>query len=130
MGRKQIHSHTELIVYQRSFDLSMRIFQLSKGFPNEERFALTDQIRRSSRAVCANLAEAWQRRRYRRSFISRLNDAEAELAETQTWLQFAAACAYLELELASQLRNDYQGLSIALASMIIHADNWLLPVPE
>ena len=73
-------------VYQIAFDVAMKIFELSKNFPKEEKYSLIDQIRRSSRSVCANLAEAWRRRRYKGSFLSKLNDAEAEAAETQVWL--------------------------------------------
>ena len=76
-------------MYRRSFAQAMRIFELSRGFPVEERFSLTDLLRRSSRSVCANLAEAWRKRRYEAAFVSKLCDVEAEAAETQTWLQFA-----------------------------------------
>lgn len=86
---KLVRIHGELEVYRRAFDSAMRIFELSKGFPREETFALTDQIRRSSRAVCANLAEAWRKRRYRKHFVSKLIDCESEAAETQVWLTFA-----------------------------------------
>lgn len=82
MGRKPIQSHRELEVYQLAFEAAMRIFEVTKSFPPEERYSLTDQIRRSSRSVCANLAEAWRRRRYVGSFVNRLNDSEAEAAET------------------------------------------------
>jgi four helix bundle protein len=129
MARKQIGSHTDLTVYQLAFDLAMQIFELTKAFPKEERYALTDQIRRSSRSVCAQLAEAWRKRQYRNAFVSKLNDATAELAETQTWLQFAAACQFLELPLSTELSERYEGLSRAIVTMILHADDWLLPPP-
>ena len=80
--REVVKSHTDLRVYQAAFETAMRIFELSKGFPVEERYALTDQIRRSSRSVCANLAEAWRKRRYRAAFVAKLSDCEAEAAET------------------------------------------------
>lgn len=83
--QKLIHHHENLEVYKVAFDTAMTIFQVSKSFPKEEKYALTDQIRRSSRSVCANLAEAWRRRRYQGSFLSKLNDAEAEAAESQVW---------------------------------------------
>ncbi len=84
----RITTHRELEVYQLAFDAAMKIFKLSKGFPKKETCSLTDQIRRSSRSVCANLAEAWRRRRYHAAFVNKLNIAEAEAAETQTWLEF------------------------------------------
>jgi len=79
----KIQMHRDLRVYQRAFDLSMKIFEMSSAFPKEEKYSLTDQIRRSSRSVCANLAEAWRKRRYQAAFVSKLSDAEAEAAETQ-----------------------------------------------
>ncbi len=92
--RKPLRRHTELEVYQRAFKAAMCVYELSRGFPKEERYALTDQLRRSSRSVCANLAEAWRKRRYEGAFVCKLNDCEAEAAETQTWLQFAVECSY------------------------------------
>jgi len=89
---KKIIRHFELDVYKKSFAAAMKIFELSKSFPAEERYSLTDQIRCSSRSVCANEAEAWRKRVYRAHFASKLTDSEAEAAETQTWLQFAAEC--------------------------------------
>lgn len=83
----KIQQHTELEVYKKAFDAAMLIFQESKGFPKEEIYSLTDQIRRSSRSICANLAEAWRKRRYKAAFISKLSDAESEAAETQVWLE-------------------------------------------
>lgn len=81
MNREVIKDHKDLEVYKMAFEAAMRIFELSKRFPIEERFSLTDQIRRSSRSVCANLAEAWRKRRYEAAFVAKLNDCEAELAE-------------------------------------------------
>ncbi len=97
MSRQQIQSHHELEVYQLAFEAAMQIFELSKRFPVEERYSLTDQVRRSSRSVCANLAEAWRKRRYEAAFVAKLNDSEAEAAETQTWIEFAVKCNYLGL---------------------------------
>ena len=99
----KIENHTDLLVYQKAFDAAMRIFELSKSFPQEEKFSLTDQIRRSSRSVCANLAEAWRKRRYEAMFISKLADSEGEAAETQVWLEFAGKCKYLKREEAAEL---------------------------
>jgi four helix bundle protein len=84
----------------------MQIFRLSKKFPVDERYSLTDQIRRSSRSVCANLAEAWRKRRYEGSFINKLNDAEAEAGEAQAWLQFAVECEYLDKTVADNLHKS------------------------
>jgi four helix bundle protein len=92
----KIQQHTDLEVYKKAFDAAMLIFAATKKFPKEETYSLTDQIRRSSRSVCANLAEAWRKRRYKAAFISKLSDAEGEAAETQVWLQFAVSCRYLD----------------------------------
>src|SRR6266540_2306274 len=92
----KITSHRDLEVYKRAFRAAMRIFELSKSFPKEETYSLTDQIRRSSRSVCSNIAEAWRKRRYEAAFVSKLNDAESEAAESQVWLQFSVECEYLD----------------------------------
>ena len=121
-----IKTHENLEVYQMAFDAAMNIFELSKQFPKEERYSLTDQIRRSSRSVCANLAEAWRRRRYQGSFLLRLNDAEAEAAETQVWLKFAVKCQYLNVDTARELYRQYNKI---IGSIVIIANDykkWLL----
>src|SRR5438105_6123999 len=92
---KKIRSHRDLNVYANGFKSAMEIFEISKSFPKEETYSLTDQIRRSSRSVCANLAEAWRKRRYEAAFIAKLSDAESEAAETQVWTEFAVKCEYL-----------------------------------
>jgi four helix bundle protein len=94
-----------LIVYQKSFELARRIYEISKTFPKEEKYSLTDQIRRSSRAVCANLAEAYCKRRYEPYFISKLSDSDMENTETQVWLNFAAECNYISNEHCMELRE-------------------------
>jgi len=103
------------------------IFELSRKFPKEETYSLTDQIRRSSRSVCTNLAEAWRKRRYEAAFISKLNDVEAEAAETQTWLEFALACGYLKKEVASDLSGFYDRIIGTVVGMINHTDSCILP---
>jgi four helix bundle protein len=103
-----------LIVYQKSYDLAMQIFQLTKDFPKEEKYSLIDQIRRSSRAVSSNLAEAYCKRRYPAHFISKLTDADMENYETQTWLQFSFDCEYLSEEKYSEL----EGLSLEVGRLI------------
>lgn len=124
--RKAIRRHTELEVFQRSFDAAMDLFWLSKKFPIEERYSLTDQVRRSSRSVAANLTEAWRKRRYPASFVAKLSDAEAEATETQTWIRFAESCEYLPEVEASKLLSDYDAIIGKLVTMIQHPDHWKL----
>ena len=124
--QKLINNHEELEVYRIAFETAMTIFQISKNFPKEEKYALTDQIRRSSRSVCANVAEAWRRRRYQASFLSKLNDAEAEAAESQVWLKFAVKCEYLDVEIARELYTQYNQVLGMLVKMTNNADKWLL----
>ena len=108
----------------------MEIFEVSKRFPVEERYALTDQIRRSSRSVCANLAEAWRKRRYQAAFIAKLSDSEAEAAETQTWLEFAVKCNYLSPNQAKTLYHTYNQILGKLVHIIQNPTPWLLPPPK
>ena len=122
----KIKTHEDLEVYQIAFKAAMEIFELSKKFPTEERYSLTDQIRRSSRSVCANLAEAWRKRRYKAAFIAKLSDSEAEAAEVQVWLKFAVECNYLEIEKARDLYKDYNRIIGGLVNMIHNADKWVL----
>lgn len=91
----KILSYRELRVFRSAMDLTMEIFELTKSFPPEEKYSLTDQIRRSSRSVCANIAEAWRKRRYKAAFIAKINDSETEACETQVWLELALLCKYL-----------------------------------
>jgi four helix bundle protein len=93
----------ELLAYKRAFDLAMQIYELSKSFPLEEKYSLTDQIRRSSRSVCANIAEAYRKRRYPNHFISKLTDSDAENSETNVWLEFAFECNYITKEIYQKL---------------------------
>jgi four helix bundle protein len=122
----RIQTHRELEVYRTAFDTSMTIFQLSKSFPREETYSLTDQVRRCSRSVCANLAEAWRKRRYKAAFISKLCDAEAEAAETQTWLEFAVKCGYLAPDTARPLYQAYDGVLRTIVGMINHPETWVI----
>ena len=121
-----IQTHRDLEVYRRAFDAAMEIFELSKRFPREETYSLTDQIRRASRSVNANLAEAWRKRRYQAAFISKLSDADTEAAETQTWIDFAVACIYLELEVGERLKDEYEQLIRMIVSMANHSDKWII----
>jgi four helix bundle protein len=121
-----IRRHTELDVYKRAFAAAMQIFEVTKTFPKEERYSLIDQLRRSSRSVCANLAEAWRKRRYEAAFISKLSDSEAEAAETQVWLQFAAECKYLQRDTAAKLYTEYDEIISMLVGMIRKSSDWTL----
>jgi four helix bundle protein len=121
----RIQRHTELKVYQRASDVAMQIFQLSKGFPKDETYSLTSQIRRSSRSVCANIAEAWRKRRYEAAFVSKLSDSETEAGETQVWLEFAVKCGYLDRDTATPLYTEYEEVIRMLVDMINHASDWL-----
>jgi len=105
----------------------MEIFRLSKDFPKEERYSLTDQVRRSSRSVCANITEAWRKRRYPAAFVAKLSDAEGEAAETQTWLQFAVECEYIDREKAKVLYSEYDAILGMLVRMISDPASWTLP---
>ncbi len=96
----------ELVAFQKSFTLAMNIFNLSKSFPKEEKYALTDQVRRSSRSVSANIAEAYRKRRYPNHFISKLTDSDAENSETSVWLEFALKCEYIDLATFTELNNQ------------------------
>ena len=126
MKKEPIKSHKDLKSYQKAFFAAMRIFELSKKFPKEEKYSLTDQIRRSSRSVCANLAEAWRKRRYEAAFIAKLNDSEGEAAETQTWLDFAVECEYLDSETGKELSNIYDEILAILVKIINNPQPWLL----
>jgi four helix bundle protein len=105
-------------------DASMKIFELSKVFPLEERYSLTDQVRRSSRSVCANIAEAWRKRRYPNAFVSKLSDAEAEAAETQVWIEFSAKSGYLSSEQADELNKRYENIQGKIVNMLSHPEKW------
>ena len=121
-----IRHFRELEVYQLAMDSAMRIFQVSQGFPREEKYSLTDQVRRSSRSVCANIAEAWRKRRYPASFVSKLSDAEAEAAETQVWLEFAVKCGYLDTAPAQELEAAYEHILGKLVNMLVHPEQWTI----
>jgi four helix bundle protein len=102
----------------------MEIFEISKSFPKEEKFSLTDQIRRSSRSVCANIGEAFRKRRYPKSFIAKLVDSEGEGAETQTWLQFASECKYIDKNQANRLSTEYDNIIGKLVTMENQSEKW------
>ncbi len=117
-----IHHFTELEGYQLAMESAMRIFDASKRFPAEERYSLTDQMRRSSRSVCANISEGWCKRRYPRAFVSKLSDADAEVAETQVWLEFANKCGYLHPSVTEELISAYSHILGKLVVMMNHPE--------
>ncbi|MCB1279839.1 MAG: four helix bundle protein [Prosthecobacter sp.] len=123
---KKIRNHRDLEVYQKAFDAAMELFRLSKSFPKDEMYSLTDQMRRASRSVCANLAEAWRKRRYEAHFISKLSDSEAEAAETQVWIEFAVASEYLDRTQARKLYKTYDEVIGTLVGMINHPETWVI----
>src|ERR687891_505091 len=104
----------------------MLIFQATKAFPSEETYSLTDQVRRSSRSVCANLAEAWRKRRYSAAFIAKLSDAESEAAETQVWIKFAMECSYLKPDRGLSLDRAYDEILRMLVAMINRPESWVI----
>lgn len=121
-----IRSFKELRVWQNAIDVAMKIFELTKSFPVEERFSLTDQIRRSSRSVAANITEAWRKRRYPAAFVSKLSDAESEAAETQTWIEIALRCGYWTTEEASYLDSRCEEVLGQIVTMINHPEKWTI----
>jgi len=120
----KIKHFRELDVYQNALKAAMEIFEISKRFPNEERFSLTDQVRRSSRSVCANISEAWRKRRYAAAFVSKLNDAEGEAAETQVHIEIASLCGYLDGVSFQRLDDIYDKIIGQLVNMAEHPEKW------
>jgi len=121
----KIRSHKELDVYKMAFEASMEIFKLSKDFPKHEMYSLTDQIRRSSRSVCSNLTEAFRKRKYPKSFVSKLSDSEGEAAETQTWLDYCYECNYIEKNVHDVLTEKYDNIIGKLVNMSLHPEQWV-----
>lgn len=119
-----VRFHKELIVYQKSFSSAMEIFRITRNFPKEETYSLTDQILRSSRSVSANITEAWRKRRYEKLFINKLTDADGEAAETQNWLDFAFSCNYISEETYQKLYKDYDEILSLLVSMVNNSEKW------
>src|SRR5258705_3343160 len=113
-----LHGHRDLRVFQTSYQLAMEIFHLSKGFPREELYSLTNQVRRSSRSVAANLAEGFRKRRYPNMLVNKLTDCDGEAAETQVWIDFACDCGYLSKDNHDRLTRDYEEVGKMLGGMI------------
>jgi four helix bundle protein len=119
-----VKDYRELRVYQLAFESAVRIYEISQSFPTEERYSLTDQVRRSSRSVCANIAEAWRKRRYPRNFVSKLSEADAEAAETLVWLDFALRFGYISDETHKELSDHYDHICSQLALMMAEPEKW------
>ena len=122
----KITSYKELRVYQNAIDAAMKIFELTKSFPPEERYSMTDQMRRSSRSVCANIGEAWRKRRYPAHFVSKLSDSEAEAEETRVWLDLASRCRYITQQEATELDDFYDKILSQLVLMISAPNKWCI----
>lgn len=120
----KIMTHRELKVYQLSFEVGMEIFNITKSFPKEEIYSLIDQIRRSSRSVSGNIAEAFRKRRYPKSFIAKLSDSEGEAAETQVWLDYALECDYIDTEIYNALNDKYDHIIAMIVNMTSKPENW------
>jgi four helix bundle protein len=125
MGEK-IQNHKELQVWQDAMAAAMDIFHMTKTFPAEEKYSLVDQMSRSSRSVAANISEAWRKRRYEAAFKSKLNDSEAEASETQTWIEVALRCSYINEQTAENLDQKYEHILARLVTMSRDASNWIL----
>ena len=122
--KEVVQDFRDLKVYRLAFESAMRIFELSKKWPVEEKYSLTDQIRRSSRSVCGNIAEAWRKRRYVNHFVSKLSDSDAEAAETGVWLDFAVRCGYLETDDWKMLKDNYDHVCRMLSKMMDKPEAW------
>jgi four helix bundle protein len=120
----KIESFKDLIVYQKAYNLAMEIFEISKDFPKEEKYSLTDQIRRSSRSVTSNMAESWAKRRYEKAFVNKLTDSLGEEFETEVWLDYSHNCKYIHKETHDRLLNEYDEVRKILISIINNPDKW------
>jgi four helix bundle protein len=120
----KIKSHKDLKVYQLAYEAALEIHELTKTFPPEEKYSLTDQIRRSSRSVCSNLAEAWRKRRYQKHFISKLSDSEGEAGETQVWLDMAESFKYIDAKTHDELYDKYEHILAMMINMSNQPDKW------
>lgn len=123
---EHIRSYKDLRVYQAAIDAAMRIFELTRSFPPEERYSMTDQMRKSSRSVCANIGEAWRKRRYPAHFVSKLSDSEGEAEETRVWLDLAFRCGYISKTDHDDLDKKYDNIIGQLVRMIDRPDQWII----
>ena len=122
----KIESFKDLIVYQKAYKLAMEIFEISKSFPKEEKYSLTDQMRRSSRSVTSCIAESWAKRRYEKAFVNKLTDSLGEENETEVWLDYSKDCNYIQKEIHESLLCEYDEVRKMLISMINNSDKWCL----
>jgi len=122
----KIRSHKDLKVYQLAYEAALEIHEVTKSFPREERYSLTDQIRRSSRSVCANLAEAWRKRRYPKNFILKLSDSESESGETQVWLDLSESFSYIDHKTHDDLYDKYEHIIAMLINISNKPEKWTL----
>jgi len=122
----KIKSFRELRVYNAAVEAAMKIFEITKSFPKEEIYSMTDQMRRSSRSVCTNIGESWRRRRYKAAFISKLNDSETEATETQVWLELAFRSGYITREFNEEMFNEYEAIIAQLVVMINNPEKWII----
>jgi len=118
-------SFKDLKVYQLAYELAMEIFHVSKSFPKEEKYSLTDQIRRASRSVCSNISEGYRKRRYPKHFTSKMTDSDGEASETTVWLDFAKDCGYINQEIHHSLIKRYEEVGKMLGSMANHPEKFL-----
>jgi four helix bundle protein len=118
-------SFKSLKVYQMSYESALEIFEISKSFPKEEKYSLTDQIRRSSRSVCANLAEAYRKRRYPKNFTSKISDSDGEASETIVWIDFAYDCKYIDEDTKNKLIRKYEEVGKMLGAMANSPERFL-----
>lgn len=126
----KITHHWQLDVYQLSIEAGMSLFELSKKFPREEMYSLTDQVRRSSRSVSSHISEGWRRRRYEAAFCEKLNGAESEAAETQTWIEYSVRCGYVTAKEGRELHRSYDHIMGKLVNMQNKPEVWLLQNPR
>jgi len=122
----KIESFRDLRVYQASLKAAMRIFEVTKTFPSEEKYSMTDQMRRASRSVCSNIGEAWRRRRYKAAFIAKLNDSETEATETQVWLELALLSRYISEDTYNEMFAEYESITAQLVVMINQLEKWTI----
>jgi four helix bundle protein len=127
----KIESYRDLRLYQASIKAAMRIFEITKKFPSEEKCSMTDQMRRASRSVCSNIGEAWRRRRYKAAFIAKLNDSETEATETQVWLELSLLSDYISKDIYNEVFAEYESITAQLVVMINQPEKWIIkPKPD
>jgi len=122
----KVGSFKDLIVYQKAYKLAMEIFEISKSFPKEEKYSLTDQIRRSSRSITSCIAESWAKRRYEKAFVSKLTDSLGEEYETECWLDYTNDSKYIHIETHERILSEYDEVRKMLISMINNPEKWCL----